>query len=577
MNKLILITLLALLPFSLKAEQTKKAYKSDLAIQYQLTNQGDLFRVFNSGAGVLKCQITNNVQSFKISHYTDEDNVSIYYMRENTLYALKKPSGDEVKKLSKGNCPAKNAVELHLNTKKYSVMPRTQKRSEILNVALSTDSLLLAWGKDKTTPIFHMTSVSKYRLNNCYGSGKPFSSYVIFAWSKSLKGRVFKVKNNGTWKITNEKYNTLQDFYTEENVCDSQAQATKHKSITIMSYNLQNLFDTVHDQGKEDYEFLPKTSQVKEAGCDSLKKSGWRKSCKKADWTEKKLNLKLQQIQKVISHNFPNELPHILAVQEVENINVLSMLAKKLGYKNFILEEGPDTRGIDTGFLYRKDMKYKSHRLFPINGGDRPTRGALAAYFKVGRKDLAVYNIHWPSQGAPTKVRTAVAEQIKKYIMEDTKKNPRLHIVVTGDFNVTYKEEEIDKFPPIAGALLNEKKADSQFEGLLDTYALNSKDYNSKLPRGTYYYRRDKVWSLFDRFLISKNLNDDKGLDIEENAYTIHGNDMNSYNQKCHTGWICNENFNIPNRYNFRATDARDLLKLGYSDHYPISLKLKFK
>ena len=29
------------------------------------------------------------------------------------------------------------------------------------------------------------------------------------------------------------------------------------KTISVMSYNVENLFDTVHDQGKEDYTYLP--------------------------------------------------------------------------------------------------------------------------------------------------------------------------------------------------------------------------------------------------------------------------------------------------------------------------------
>ncbi|MCO4755188.1 MAG: hypothetical protein KC478_11955, partial [Bacteriovoracaceae bacterium] len=29
------------------------------------------------------------------------------------------------------------------------------------------------------------------------------------------------------------------------------------KTVTLMSYNVQNLFDTTHDAGKDDYTYLP--------------------------------------------------------------------------------------------------------------------------------------------------------------------------------------------------------------------------------------------------------------------------------------------------------------------------------
>ncbi len=35
------------------------------------------------------------------------------------------------------------------------------------------------------------------------------------------------------------------------------ADAQKHRSYVIGFYNLENLFDTYHDEGKNDYEYLP--------------------------------------------------------------------------------------------------------------------------------------------------------------------------------------------------------------------------------------------------------------------------------------------------------------------------------
>ena len=36
-----------------------------------------------------------------------------------------------------------------------------------------------------------------------------------------------------------------------------EAQTTKQELYSIAFYNVENLFDTIHDTGKNDYEFLP--------------------------------------------------------------------------------------------------------------------------------------------------------------------------------------------------------------------------------------------------------------------------------------------------------------------------------
>lgn len=57
-------------------------------------------------------------------------------------------------------------------------------------------------------------------------------------------------------------------------------QNTEHKLYSIAFYNLENLFDTIHDAGKNDHEFLPDGSYR---------------------WSARKYEAKLHNLSKVLS------------------------------------------------------------------------------------------------------------------------------------------------------------------------------------------------------------------------------------------------------------------------------------
>ena len=79
------------------------------------------------------------------------------------------------------------------------------------------------------------------------------------------------------------------------------------KSYVIGFYNLENLFDTVHDEGKNDYEFLPDGAN---------------------NWTDAKYDKKLHNMAKVIrAMKDDNKVYHaVLGVSEIENRHVLEDL-----------------------------------------------------------------------------------------------------------------------------------------------------------------------------------------------------------------------------------------------------------
>ena len=97
------------------------------------------------------------------------------------------------------------------------------------------------------------------------------------------------------------------------------AQNAERNLYSVAFYNLENLFDTVHDAGKNDNEFLPDGSYR---------------------WTVKKYESKLQNLSKVLgslSRDLVPEGPAFIGVAEVENSRVLENLVKQPAISNYEL------------------------------------------------------------------------------------------------------------------------------------------------------------------------------------------------------------------------------------------------
>ena len=113
----------------------------------------------------------------------------------------------------------------------------------------------------------------------------------------------------------------------------------KFNLYAVGFYNQENLFDTCHDEGKRDYDFLPNGSYK---------------------WNGLKYTHKLRNMAQAIADLGTDKLPGIgcaiVGMSEVENSKVLDDLTaqaplKQRGYK-YVHVEGPDRRGIDCAMLY---------------------------------------------------------------------------------------------------------------------------------------------------------------------------------------------------------------------------------
>jgi len=308
--------------------------------------------------------------------------------------------------------------------------------------------------------------------------------------------------------------------------------ATSDAAITVMSYNVENLFDSLDDPGKDDKAYLPyslKQNKDHIEACNKVRVEKWKNECLYFDWTEAAKNKKLENIKKVILHSNKNG-PDIIAFQEVENINVLSELfelLKPYGYIDLALLEGNDYRGIDTGYISKYKIDYKKlHKIkFSPEFKSKDTRPIFEVHIKIGEQLVRLYNIHFPAPYHPVGMRNDSFTTLENLVNKHS--DP---FIALGDFNVTSREsEEHNTFYK-----LEENWAISNHEGCIDC-------------KGTHYYWRDKNWSYLDKIMISKN----RGLAFNSSSITTVITEINTNDDK------------IPEGFDTKTGH-------GVSDHLPI-------
>lgn len=345
------------------------------------------------------------------------------------------------------------------------------------------------------------------------------------------------------------------------------------ETFSMMSYNVENLFDTVHDENKDDWEFLPKDTPGKKEACEKIENKRERKDCLKADWTDKKLEMKLTQISEVVK-GYNTNLPDFLGVVEIENKNVLTKLGDKLGYKEFEVTESPDKRGVDVGLFYKTSNEFKKvSRAEHVVPTDYPTRNILEVRFSFyDKKFLTVFVNHWPSLHNPDSARIKAAEVLAKRVQEILKTNPDELIVAMGDFNTIDSNDP----HPFKTVLLKDNLLFDMVNEFKTNKAVDEKLKNG-LSSGTYYFGPKDEWNMLDHFFVNQKFLDKKDDGVLLNSFEVFS--MEAMKKELHKKINSDKEKGLkivlaPKRYNFE-TDEKD--KLGYSDHFPIAFKFEIK
>ncbi|MBR51460.1 MAG: hypothetical protein CMD58_02980 [Gammaproteobacteria bacterium] len=308
--------------------------------------------------------------------------------------------------------------------------------------------------------------------------------------------------------------------------------------FTVMTLNAQNLFDTKDDKFKDDKAYLPiefKQSKKHINSCNNINVDVWRDECLNLDWDNATKNAKLHNLYKNII-SFEDNGPDILALQEVENINILRQLFKLLepyGYIDLTLVEGKDYRGIDTAIISKfKIIDSRLHYIkFSGKFEDKDTRPILDATILVNKKKLKIYNVHFPSGFNDVSMRFDSLN-----LLEDLLKSHNFPVIALGDFNVNTRED-------------NEFNIYKSQENLWHVAHL----IGCSECKGTYYYNYGQTWEYLDTIFVSKN----RKINFLDQSINIHINAVNSYSD---TG--------KPKRFNPKH-------KTGVSDHFAMVAGIK--
>ena len=321
----------------------------------------------------------------------------------------------------------------------------------------------------------------------------------------------------------------------------------KYSVYGVGFYNQENLFDTCHDEGKRDYDFLP-TGSYK--------------------WNAMKYNHKLNNMSRALADMGTDVLPNIgcaiIGLAEVENSKALDDLVAQpaLSARNYqyVHIEGPDRRGLDCALLYNPSLfSVKNTRLVPYvqklkKDSAFYTRGFLTVSGTLADENVAVIVCHLPSRFSESFYRELGAEQVK--VIKDSLLNddPNCKVFVMGDMN----DDPIDK--SMAGILKGKANIKDVNEG--DMY---NPWYNILVKEGVGTLLYQGSWNLFDQILVTPNLlNKDDKKDFSSLKFWK--------NQIFKRDYL----FQTEGKYKGspKRTTAGGVWLNGYSDHLPVVIYL---
>ena len=268
--------------------------------------------------------------------------------------------------------------------------------------------------------------------------------------------------------------------------------------ISIMTFNVENLFDNIDDPGKTDETFLAlkdKQSATHKQECGKISVERWRNQCLFWDWNDAVLDKKLRVIAASIRQVGEGRGADIIALQEVENIGILERLRENylrgLGYQPAVLVEGRDRRGIDVAFLSRLPVSGVALHDIPFSNTEESrvldTRGILEATFELpdGEK-LVGFAVHFPAPFHPTFMREMAYQKLSRLKAALDAGQPAF---AAGDFNTTSEEDKNKKM------LSRLVKPDWQVV-----------HENCDGCKGTSYYPPKDDWSFLDMILWSNGV-----------------------------------------------------------------------
>lgn len=317
---------------------------------------------------------------------------------------------------------------------------------------------------------------------------------------------------------------------------------SESKELVVCSWNVENLFDTEDDPANE--------------GDDPYTPRGWRR------WSDNRYRMKLNHLAEVIAAMKPD----ILCMQEVENRRVLQDLTDvlkknhRIDYPGIVHRDSMDFRGIDVAIIATRPAK-KAEWIAPSTN----VRDTVVATFSYHGGDITVLANHWKSKLGNSEESQAkrrsqaicVRQKLNELLAADTNSA----IIVTGDFN-----DAPDSKPMVADALL----LTNRIEVLSRPGGLALFNLAASLPasvKGSYYYGPANKWEMLDSMSVTAGM-------LAERATAPWLADERSYRVFKYPKHVDRYGNPAPFR-RIRNRKVGDIYATGFSDHFPVMLKLK--
>ena len=234
------------------------------------------------------------------------------------------------------------------------------------------------------------------------------------------------------------------------------------ESLTVVSYNVENLFHPSNDSITADEEWTPEGER---------------------HWSFTRYNRKVENIARVLTNIGEWEGVDIVGLQEIENAAVVKKLCYTLrpGEYDMVHYDSPDPRGIDVALIYKKSrVDTLSCRVIRIQHSELRTRDILYVCARIDKRDTVHFFVcHFPSQrgGAAESAwkREVAKETLQEAVDSIYAIHPNAKIIVMGDMN----------------------SEDIRMSGLTD-----------KKMKGNGTHKYQGQWSFLDHFYVSPSINE---------------------------------------------------------------------
>jgi endonuclease/exonuclease/phosphatase family metal-dependent hydrolase len=257
-------------------------------------------------------------------------------------------------------------------------------------------------------------------------------------------------------------------------------QPASAEPFTILSQNMNRLFDDIDDGNREKV----------------LSKTEFRK--------------RVIQTARKFAEDY--SMPQVIALQEVENLNVLQQIAAQIREQHeidyqLVLLPGQDPSGINLGFMVRSGVVIrKRQQLFregklPFDGSHLFSRPPLHLEICYQARCLSLLNLHLRSMRGinsadkgerVARKRLRQAEMVAVWINRYQQAQPNTAILVLGDFNaLTPADQHVDVAGIIRGSPDN-TRARLKSRDLLDPDLIDLTRQIPKPLRYSYIFRQNR-------------------------------------------------------------------------------------